>query len=182
MRRVDTKIKAVFGMLLAGFMLAMGPAAHADENLIPEANAVKASFKKTDPGMESLLEHAPGYVIFPGVGKAGLGIGGAHGSGIVYEKGKPVGSAKLNQVSVGAQIGAQEYVEVIVFQTAAALAKFQSGNFAFSGTVSAVALKSGAAANARFDNGVAVFTATKTGLMLEASVGGQKFSYQPFPR
>src|SRR6185295_12473103 len=103
-----------------------------------------------------------------------------HGSGIVYEKGRAVGRATLNQVSVGAQIGGQEFAEIIFFETPAALAKFKTGNFAFSASISAVALKSGASANAKYTDGVAVFTATKGGLMLEAAVGGQKFAFEPF--
>jgi hypothetical protein len=43
-----------------------------------------------------------------------------------------------------------------------------------------VAISAGAAANAAYQDGVAVFTATKGGLMYEASVGGQKFGYKPF--
>jgi hypothetical protein len=45
--------------------------------------------------------------------------------------------------------------------------------------VSAVAVAAGASANAKYRQGVAVFTATRGGLMFEASVGGQKFSYEP---
>ena len=33
--------------------------------------------------------------------------------------------------------------------------------------------------DADFEDGVAVFTLTKGGLMYEAAVGGQKFSYKP---
>jgi hypothetical protein len=73
------------------------------------------------------------------------------------------------------------YSEIIFFETAGALAEFKSSNFAFSAQASAVALKSGASANAKYRDGVAVFTATKAGLMLEASVGGQKFGHKPFP-
>ena len=36
---------------------------------------MKASFKHSDPGLNRFFEHASGYAIFPGVGKAGLGIG-----------------------------------------------------------------------------------------------------------
>ena len=55
---------------------------------------------------------------------------------------------------------------------------FKQGNFRFDAQATAVALKSGAGANAQFTNGVAVFTMDEAGLMYEASVGGQKFSYQ----
>jgi len=54
--------------------------------------------------------------------------------------------------------------------------------FAFAAQVSAVAVTAGAAANAKYTNGVAVFTMAKGGLMYEASVGGQKFGFQPFAK
>jgi hypothetical protein len=50
----------------------------------------------------------------------------------------------------------------------------------FSAQTSAVALKSGASANARYGDGVAVFTASGSGLMVEAGIGGQKFQFTPF--
>jgi hypothetical protein len=45
--------------------------------------------------------------------------------------------------------------------------------------VTAVALRNGAAARAGYTQGMAIFTNTKTGLMAEASVGGQKFTFEP---
>ena len=93
--------------------------------------------------------------------------------------GKAVGKTTLSQVTVGAQVGGQAYYEVIYFETAEALASFKKGEWTMAAQVSAVALKSGASANAKYKDGVAVFTLTKAGAMAEASVGGQKFSYEP---
>ena len=175
-------VRKTLGMLVAGLVLAVAAKAYAlsDAELINEANETKALFNKTDPGLAAFAERAPGYVVFPGIGKAGIGIGGAHGHGVVYKQGQPIGKASVTQVSVGAQLGAQEYAEIIFFATHDALSNFMKGNFKFSGSVSAVALKSGASANAKYQDGVVVFTATKGGLMLEASVGGQKFNFEPF--
>ena len=174
-------MKATIGILVAGLALAFAATAHANENqLISEANATKAVFIKTDPGLAQLFQTAPGYVIFPSIGKGAVGIGGAHGTGIVYQQGRPIGKASLSQLTVGAQIGGQAYSEVILFETPETLAHFMQGKVAFSGQVSAVALKAGASGDARYREGVMVFTATKGGLMLEASVGGQKFGFEPF--
>ena len=174
-------MKTTIGILVAGLALAFAATANAAETqLISEANATKAVFIKTDPGLGQLFQTAPGYVIFPSIGKGAVGIGGAHGTGIVYQQGRPVGKASLSQLTVGAQIGGQSYSEVILFETPEALAHFMQGKFAFSGQVSAVALKAGASSDARYREGVMVFTATKGGLMVEASVGGQKFGYEPF--
>jgi lipid-binding SYLF domain-containing protein len=182
MLRFDVR-KAVMGLLAAGLLLAGAATARADDpqQLVSEALTTKATFIRTDPGLATFFARAPGYVVFPSVGKAAVGIGGAHGSGIVFENGQPVGKATLSQLSVGAQLGGQAYSEVIFFETPAALHNFMSGHFAFSGSVSAVALKTGASADAKYKDGVAVFTATKGGLMLEAAIGGQKFGFEPFP-
>jgi lipid-binding SYLF domain-containing protein len=168
--------------MAAAVILAFGAASHAasDAELMANARGTVSKFEKTDPGLTAFFNHSAGYVVFPKVIKGGLGIGGAHGDGVVYQNNKPIGRASLTQVTVGAQIGGQAYSEVIFFETPTALANFVGGNFEFSGQVSAVALKSGASANAKYTNGVAVFTAAENGLMLEASLGGQKFGYEPF--
>jgi lipid-binding SYLF domain-containing protein len=176
------KVKKTIGALVVGAALALAGTAHAttDTQLVSDAHAVKANFLRTDPGLTAFFTRAAGYVVFPAVGKGGVGIGGAHGSGVVFQNDRPVGKATLSQVSIGAQIGGQKYAEVIFFETPADLANFMKGHMAFSGSVSAVALKSGASAAAKYREGVAVFTATEAGLMLEAAVGGQKFKYEPF--
>lgn len=153
----------------------------ADEGAqVKEAQQVVANFKQTDPGIDRFLTSSPGYVVFPSVGKGGLIVGGAHGTGVLFEKGKAVGKAALNQVTVGAQVGGQSYSEIIFFQTPAAVNDFKKGNFELAAQMSAVAIRAGASADANYMNSVAVFTQAKGGLMAEASVGGQKFSFTPF--
>ena len=148
--------------------------------LIGDCKEARSAFTKTDKLMQSLFENAYGYVIFPNVGKGGIGVGGAAGNGIVYEKGKGIGKAKMKQVSVGFQLGGQAYREVIFFENKAALDRFKEGKFEFSGQASAVAAKEGASVNVKYRDGVMVFTEEKGGLMYEASLGGQKFSYASF--
>ena len=133
--------------------------------------------RKEDPGLEKFFDEAAGYAIFPTVGKGAIGIGGAYGKGELYEGGKLAGYCDLTQVSIGFALGGQGYTELIFFETKADVDHFKSGNFAFAAQASAVALKSGVSANAKYENGVAVFTMSEAGLMYEASIGGQKFSY-----
>jgi lipid-binding SYLF domain-containing protein len=174
-------LKARVGILLAGLTLFGAAAAHANgAALVSEASSTKAMFLKTDPGLRPFFARAAGYVIFPKVLKGGFGVGGSHGDGILFENDRPVGKATVTQVTVGAQLGGQEYSEIIFLETPADVATFKKNDLAFSGQVSAVALKSGASANAKYRDGVAVFTAARGGLMFEATVGGQKFSYEPF--
>lgn len=149
------------------------------ENLVNEANNTLEELKTADPSLDDFMDKAYGYAVFPSVGKGGLIVGGAHGRGVVYEQGAAVGYAQLTQATVGAQAGGQSFDEVIVFENKSALDRFRSSNFEFSANASAVALKSGAAATARYQDGVAIFTKPEGGLMFEASVGGQKFQYEP---
>lgn len=151
-----------------------------DRELIEESKEAQAEFVKSDSLMQSLFENSYGYVIFPNIGKGAIGIGGAAGNGIVFEKGTPIGSAKMKQVSIGFQLGGQTYREVIFFENEAALNRFKQNNFEFAAQASAVAVTKGASANVKYREGVMVFTQEKKGLMYEASIGGQKFSYTAF--
>jgi lipid-binding SYLF domain-containing protein len=145
--------------------------------IIADSQTAKAEFIKSDPLMKALFDKAYGYVIFPNVGKAGLGIGGAAGNGVVYQQGKRIGMAKLSQLSIGFQAGGQAYREVIFFETEKELERFKESRFEFSAQASAVAVTEGASANVKYTDGVMVFTMQKGGLMYEASIGGQKFKF-----
>jgi lipid-binding SYLF domain-containing protein len=138
-----------------------------------------------------------GYAVFPTIGKGGIGIGAAHGSGHVYAQGKRIGNVTLNQLSVGFQLGGKAFSEIIFFKDKAALDDFTSGHFEFSADAAATAItasanvsvgttgadagtslsKNDAATAGEYTHGMAVFTIAKGGLMYNATVGGQKFSY-----
>ena len=166
----------------AWVLLALTLAGRADAaDPVKEARDTVAVFKKADPGISKFLNGAAGYAVFPTIGKGAIGVGGAGGSGVLFEKGKPVGKTSMAQVTIGLQLGGQAYSEIVFLETDAALNDFKKGNFALAAQVSAVAAAAGASANAKYASGVAVFTATKAGLMYEASVGGQKFGFEPFP-
>ncbi len=143
-----------------------------------EVQEVIRQFEKGDPGMQAWFREAHGYAVFPSVGKGAVGIGGAHGKGLVYERGTLIGKTSLTAVTVGFQFGGQAFREVIFFKDKTALGDFTRGNFEFQGGASAVALKAGASKDLGYNKGVAVMTATKGGLMYEASVGGQKFTFE----
>jgi lipid-binding SYLF domain-containing protein len=162
---------------LAAF-LAMPVGASADAT-VKEAKSAVSKMKKADPGLKKFFDHSAGYAVFPNVAKGGLVVGGAGGSGYVFEKGVAVGKTTLSQVSIGAQVGGQAYYEIVFFETPETLAAFKKGEWTMAAQVSAVALSAGASADAAYKEGVAVFTLAKGGAMAEASVGGQKFSYEP---
>jgi len=165
----------------AALSLTLSSAALADP--VVEAQQTLDVFLKTDPALQRFIDSAAGYAVFPKVGKGAVGVGGAHGSGVLFTRGgTPVATTKLNQVSVGLALGGQTFSEVIFFETPKALSEFQKGDFSLTANASAVALSAGAAKAAKYASGVAVFTATTSGLMFEASVGGQKFKVKPLAK
>ncbi len=156
-------------------------------------------FKKSK-AVKPFFKNAYGYAVFPTVGKGGWGIGGAYGKGRVYKGGKVTGTVKLFKVTIGFQLGGQVFSEIIFFKDKRAYDDFTSGEFEFDATASVVAITAGAQAKAgtegvtagasagpetgvqaetKYQKGMAVFVHTKGGLMYEAAIGGQKFSFEP---
>lgn len=175
-------LQAGSALLLMMGLLTVGQPAFAgwEPDKLSNAKQAISEFKKADPSLKRFFNSAYAYAVFPTVGKGGIGIGGAYGSGTVFIGGKPMGETSLTQLTIGFQLGGQAYREIIFFRDKATLVDFKRGNFELSAQASAVAATLGASADADFENGVAVFTLTKGGLMYEASVGGQKFSFDSY--
>jgi len=176
-------------MLAVALVLSAGPALADDTHTIELFKGAGRSAQYFDS--------AYGYAIFPNIGKAGFILGGARGEGHVYEQGQRIGETTMNQISVGFQLGGTDYAEIIFFKNKAALDDFTSGNFEFDANAQVTAVTASASASAGtngaggsasggehdaatgggYYKGMAVFTVTRGGLMYEASVAGQKFSF-----
>jgi lipid-binding SYLF domain-containing protein len=171
---------ALFCILLPGTSAAqeMSPAEYRAK-LTKEAPETIASYKKADPSIDRFFKDSAGYAVFPRIGKAAFIVGGGHAMGEVYEKGKVIGSATVTIATVGLQIGAQEFSEIIFFQDQAALDRFKQNKFEFTANVSAVIITAGAAKAANYRDGVAVFSQPRGGVMAEVALGAQKFSFKP---
>ena len=149
-----------------------------DKKIVEDANGAKLEFIKVDPLLKNIFNNAYAYVIFPNIGKGGFGVGGATGNGAVYERGRLIGMARMTQLTLGFQAGGQAYREVIFFESKKELDNFKDNNLAFSAQASAIIATEGASGDVKYDNGVMIFTHPKAGLMYEASVGGQKFTFR----
>ena len=171
-------IPAAVGTALMSGCSTAPPSQTAKEDLSSNSHAAFADMKRTDPTLDQMLQNAYGWAVFPDIGKGAAGIGGAYGRGEVYEQGKFIGYADVSEGTIGAQVGGQTYAELLVFQTKSALDNFKGNSLKFAADASAVALKSGAAASANYANGVAVFTHPQGGLMVEAAIGGQQFTFE----
>ena len=185
-------MKKIFTSLVLMTLTLGGSVASADE-YADTINVFKSAGESA-----SFFDNSYGYAVFPSIGKGGLVVGGAHGKGRVYAQGKHIGDTTVTQVSVGFQAGGEAFRQIIFFENKAALDQFTTGNFEFGADANAVAIRSGvsgsvgttgatgtantaknAASGAKYYKGMAIFTVVKGGAMVQATVGGQKFSYKP---
>jgi lipid-binding SYLF domain-containing protein len=149
------------------------------DTLFKQAQASRQEWNKVDPQFEAFAKKGYGWAFFPEITKGGFVFGGAHGRGVVFEKGQHIGYAELTQMSVGFQAGLQDYSELIVFENQPAMDKFKRNEIDFGANASAVLADKGAAMGAQFVDGVAVFVRPIKGAMAEASLGGQQITYLP---
>lgn len=179
--------------LLAAFLTLAGTSAFAAAT-VEECQAAMGKFKELG-NVSELLAQSYGYAVLPTIGKAGVGVGGAGGTGCVFADGKHTGNVSMGQVTIGWQLGGQAYSQLVLFQNADTYKEFTQGNFEFGAEATAVALTYGASAGASTEGasatagdtkgkgawkrGMAVFTLAKGGLMYEASIGGQKYNFKP---
>jgi lipid-binding SYLF domain-containing protein len=164
--------------LVAGCSTGSVPPAEGDA-LVKRAQASRQEWNKIDPQFETFAKKGYGFAFFPEITKGGFVVGGAHGQGVVYEKGQHVGYAELTQMSVGFQAGLQDYSQLIVFENQPAMDRFKRNEIDFGANASAVIADKGAAMGAQFVDGVAVFVRPIGGAMAEASLGGQQITYLP---
>lgn len=188
---MQTRLTAQFAALL---LIACSHFAIADEY----EDTVKVFEQAGESG--AFFQTSYGYALFPSIGKGGIGIGGAYGDGKVYVGGEEVGKTSMTQLSIGFQLGGQVYSQIIFLEDKRAFDDFTSGNFEFSAQAAAVAITAAASAqsstgggssagtsggkndastvSAGYQKGMAVFTVAKGGLMYEAALAGQKYSYE----
>jgi len=156
--------------------------------------AALAELMKSDV-VSKFHKSAYGYAVFPTIGKGGIGLGGAHGTGRVYRGGKKIGDVSMTQLSIGLQLGGQAYRQVIYLEDERAFKEFTSGSFEFSAQAEAIAVTASAGAQAgsegasasanatqaeaKYYRGMIAFTQGKGGLMYQATIGGQKYDYTP---
>ena len=184
-----------YRLIVASVLLVMVWSASAWADQYADTIAV---FKKAE-AVKPFFENSYGYAVFPTIGKGGIGVGGAYGTGQVYAQGTPTGTVKMFKGTIGFQLGGQAFSQIIFFEDKRAFDEFTSGEFEFDAGVSAVAITAGAQAKVgsegatagasagpatgtqaptTYRKGMAVFVQAKGGLMYEATVGGQKFSYK----
>lgn len=148
-------------------------------SLEEQADAALDAMLADDPTLQALLADSAGYAVFPDVGEGAFFAGAAHGNGVVYQHGTPIGYATLTEASGGPQVGGQGYAQLVVLRTDDALQRLKSDNLDFDANATATFISRGVAAEADFEDGTAAFIDGEQGLMAGVSIGGQNIEYQP---
>jgi lipid-binding SYLF domain-containing protein len=177
MRSAVIPLFAVAAMAMVGCETNSPNSAANGVDLNNSARVALQQMTAQDAHLQDMINNSVGYVIFPEIGQGAVGIGGASGQGVVYRNGQPIGTAKVDQVSLGPDVGGQTYSELIIFKDEKALGRLMNDSLEFGAQAHATAVKAGAAAATQFENGVAVFLLPKGGLEVGASISGQKFHF-----
>lgn len=169
----------LIGMLVPAGCSVAPKSAESGQVLSAQVDEAIALMKQKDPSIDRFFERSYGYAVLPKVFKGAFWVGGAYGKGEVFEQGVLIGYCNMKQATLGFSFGGEYFREIIFFRDKIDLDQFKNEEFTFSAQATAVALTSGAAAKADYKGGMAVFITADKGLMVDASVGGQKFNYVP---
>jgi len=189
------KASHIFSIVGIFALTAVSPNVFAQEDFSSTIDFYKASTQA-----QPFFKDSYGYAVFPTVGEGAAIIGGGYGKGQMYRDGKVTGDVSLFELSIGPQLGGQAYSEIVFFKNKQAYDEFTKGRLRWDADASAVAITASAESNAGGlgsyasvdtsgnvglykahyeSNGVAVLVHGKGGLLAQASVGGQSFSFTP---
>lgn len=123
------RIFSVAGLAILGLLAATAPSFAATKaELDASANKAMKHFYTLGSKNKELAGKAAGILVFPSVTKAGAGVAGEYGEGVLRVKGKTVDYYSVSSASVGATLGVGSHSEMIMFMTQEALDKFLESN------------------------------------------------------
>ena len=119
-----TFISAVAGIALCAAFASTGSLADSAPEIDVGVHETLKQFDALNPHHRHILHAAAGALVFPQITKAGAGIGGEYGEGVLRVHGRTVGYYSVSSASIGLTLGAAKRREIIVFTTQDALDKF----------------------------------------------------------
>jgi lipid-binding SYLF domain-containing protein len=175
-----TTLKAATGFMILGLFASTATFAHSKAELNTSANKTLTKFYALSPMNKELADKAAGVLIFSGVTKAGAGVAGEYGEGVLRLNGSTVNYYSVGSASVGLTLGVSKHSEIIMFMTRDALDKFMNSEDWSIGADTAVALVSSGAAG-QYDSGtldkpILGFVFAEKGLIGDLSLEGSKIS------
>ncbi|MFN0160082.1 MAG: YSC84-related protein [Burkholderiales bacterium] len=170
---------ATLSAALLLFSAASASAASKDEIDAKAKETIEAFYKHSSAG-KSLSQKASGVLVFPEVIKAGIGVGGEYGEGVLMVGSKPVAYYNTASASIGFQLGAQVKSQIILFMNAKVLADFRKSSGWKAGVDGSVALATlGAGGEISTDTvkqPIIGFIFSNKGLMYNLTFEGSKIS------
>ncbi len=174
------KLFVAIGLALCSTIFMQSVSADSATEINIKVDSALERFKDEVPGGKEFLKRAKGVLVFPGIIKAGFGIGGEYGEGALRIGGKTVEYYSTAAVSIGFQIGAQSKTLVLVFLQNDALTKFRASDgwkAGVDGSVAVVEWGVGEDINTTdIKDPIVGFIFSNKGLMFNLTLEGSKFT------
>jgi len=142
--------------------------------------ALKEFNKEVKGSLAFVNDNVKGLLIFPKVVKAGIGVGGEYGEGVLRVDGKSIMYYSTASASIGLQFGLQQKSIIIAFLTDKALNDFRNKDgwtVGVDGSVALVNLGIGKdMSNITLNKPVVGFVFGNKGLMYNLTIEGSKFT------
>jgi lipid-binding SYLF domain-containing protein len=165
-------------LALSAGALALGATKH---QINERVSTTLAQFDSFNAANKTLGDKAVGVLIFPRVTKAGVGVGGEFGEGVLQVNGKTVGYYSVGSASVGLTLGLAEHSEIIMFMTQSSLDKFTAAQGWSIGADAGITVVSGGAdgtINTETDHKpILGFVFAEKGLIGDLSLEGSKITH-----
>lgn len=138
-------LTAVSGLALVSLLVGPAAMARTKAEIDASANNALAYFYTMTPANKHLADKAAGVLVFGKVTKAGMGVAGEYGEGVLRLHGDSANYYKVTSASVGLTLGAGRHREIIMFMTQDALDKFtQSSGWSAGADTQIAVVKTGA--------------------------------------
>lgn len=173
-------INSLLGFLFLSFVFSATCQAASKTEIDIKVSASLEKFKEEVLGAEKFLEKAEGVLVFPDVVKAGFGIGGEYGEGLLLIKGQAVDYYSTAAASIGFQFGAQFKTVMLIFLQKDALDNFRNSSgweAGVDGSVALVKLGTGKDINTlNLEDPIVGFVFSNKGLMYNLTLEGSKMT------
>lgn len=167
-------------VLISAFLGACSSLEWSGTRIDQESDDALVTFKEQINGSEIFLNQAAGYLVFPRVLRAGLGIGAETGEGVLRVNHKTVDYMRISSGSIGLQAGAQARSIVIAFMTQSALEQFRNSNgwrVGIDGSVALIDIGAGKTIDTQnIRDPVVGFIFGSAGLMANLTLEGTRFT------
>jgi lipid-binding SYLF domain-containing protein len=173
-----SKMSIITGLSVAALLSGSMALAASKAEIDASVGEALTQFGALDMSHAGLEKKSSGMLVFPRVTKAGAGVAGEYGEGVLQVNGKTVGYYNVKSASVGLTLGAAKRSEIIMFMTPESLQKFTSSKGWSIGADTGIALVS-KGAGADYDTKtlqkpILGFVFAEKGLMADLSLEGSK--------